>query len=203
MARKATFTKEQIVAKALQIVREEGVEGITARSLGAALGSSSSPIFTHFNSMDEVLLEVGDAAKKMFDEYVSDVVDYMPAFKEFGIRLVRFARQEPRLFNYIFDQIYPSNCCSQPVASQCLDGIEKVYGLNKEQTMILFRQLWIQACGLAMMGTRQPELYNDDVVSEMLSYEFAAMMTFFKSGRQVTNIQPHKHIEGENEVMVF
>ena len=38
----------------LAIVREEGLSGLTARALGARLGSSARPVFTVFAGMEEV-----------------------------------------------------------------------------------------------------------------------------------------------------
>lgn len=40
MPRKALFTKEEIVAKALDLVRKNGHDALTARELGKALGNS-------------------------------------------------------------------------------------------------------------------------------------------------------------------
>ena len=54
MPPKPKFTKEEIVQTALQVVSQKGVEALTAKELGDALGSSSRPIFTVFNSMKEV-----------------------------------------------------------------------------------------------------------------------------------------------------
>ena len=54
MPPKPKFTKEEIVAAAVEIVRQEGEDALTARSLGNKLGASARPIFTVFNSMDEV-----------------------------------------------------------------------------------------------------------------------------------------------------
>lgn len=51
---KAKFTKDEIVSAGLEIVRRDGLEALTARELGNALGSSARPIFTVFNNMDEV-----------------------------------------------------------------------------------------------------------------------------------------------------
>ena len=56
MPRKALFTKEEIVEKALDLVRRKGLDALTARELGAALGSSSRPIFTLYNNMEEVIV---------------------------------------------------------------------------------------------------------------------------------------------------
>ena len=54
MPPKAKFTKEQIISKGLDIVREEGMDNLTARALGNRLGSSACPIFTVFENMEEV-----------------------------------------------------------------------------------------------------------------------------------------------------
>ena len=59
MPPKAKFTKEQITKAALCVVSEKGAQALTAKELGAALGTSTTPIFTVFNSMQEVQDAVG------------------------------------------------------------------------------------------------------------------------------------------------
>jgi DNA-binding transcriptional regulator YbjK len=54
MPPKAKFEKSDIIKAAVSIVEREGIEMLTARSLGKELGSSARPIFTLFESMDEV-----------------------------------------------------------------------------------------------------------------------------------------------------
>ena len=54
MPPKPKFSKEEIIAAALDLVRAKGMEGLTARELGQRLGSSARPIFTVFSSMEEV-----------------------------------------------------------------------------------------------------------------------------------------------------
>ena len=62
MPPKPKFTKEEIVQTALAVVSEKGVEALTAKELGNALGSSARPIFTVFSSMKEVQDAVREAA---------------------------------------------------------------------------------------------------------------------------------------------
>ena len=54
MPPKAKFNRNEIIDTALCITREQGIEAVTARELGKRLGSSARPIFTVFESMDEV-----------------------------------------------------------------------------------------------------------------------------------------------------
>ena len=102
MPRTAFFSKEIIVEKALELVRSQGSEALSARNLSKALNCSISPLFTVFENMEEIRLAVKKAASDLFEEYVEDVTSYNPAFKEFGMRLVRFAKEDQNLFYMLF-----------------------------------------------------------------------------------------------------
>ena len=191
MPRSAFFSKEEIIAAALRIVRSKGMEGLSARSLSKELNCSLSPIFTVYENMDQIKNDVRVAAGKMFDAYVEDVTDYMPAFKEYGMRLVRFAAREPVIFRILFLEKEASYTYDSSKANECLQDIRNGYGLSQEQTDMLFRQMWPLACGLAMLSARNPEAYSEESISEILSCEFSSMMYFIKSGKEVMNITPH------------
>ena len=51
------FTEKEIVDVALGLVSEKGITALTARELGQYLGSSTRPIFTVFENMEEVQLQ--------------------------------------------------------------------------------------------------------------------------------------------------
>lgn len=54
MPPKPKFTKEEIAMTALNIIKEEGINALTARNLADHLKSSARPIFTIFKNMEEV-----------------------------------------------------------------------------------------------------------------------------------------------------
>ena len=80
MPRKPKFTKEEIVAAALALVSEKGTEALTARELGLRLGSSARPIFTVFQSMEEVQRQLRQAAMERFDSFAEKAMHYTPPF---------------------------------------------------------------------------------------------------------------------------
>lgn len=202
MPRSAYFTKEAIVEKGLEIVRKQGADALSARSLSKELNCSISPLFTIFDNMDQIKSAVRKAASDMFDAYVADVGDYMPAFKEFGMRLVRFARQEQNIFKMLFLEGKPIGASIPDKAKECLKEIESAYGLSKEQTDILFRQIWPFSCGLAVLnGNSSEQSYSDEQIGEMLSCQFTSMLIFLKSGKETINIQPHRRKDGEKSTL--
>lgn len=64
MPPKPKFTKEHVVHVALELVSKSGIEALTSRGLGKALGCSACPVFTMFKDMGEVRNEVYKEAKK-------------------------------------------------------------------------------------------------------------------------------------------
>lgn len=73
MPPKPRFTREEIVAAALDIVSRQGIEALTARELGEVLGNSARPIFTVFRSMEELQQEVRSAVS--FDDVFGELGD--------------------------------------------------------------------------------------------------------------------------------
>ena len=92
MPRVSSYSKEDIVAAGLKLVRRNGESALTARNLAQELGCSTSPIFTAFDNIEEIKLAVRKAASAAFLEYEEGALDFVPAFKEYGMRLVRFAK---------------------------------------------------------------------------------------------------------------
>ena len=102
MPPKPKFTKSEIIDAAFEMTRENGIDSVVARAVGKKLGTSSSPIFTFFQNMEELKEEVQKLAQQRYRDYMQDIFDYTPAFKEFGMRYVRFAKEEPNLYRLLF-----------------------------------------------------------------------------------------------------
>ena len=192
MPRKAFFSKQEIIDKALEILRQQGPEAISARSLCKALGCSVSPLFTVYKNMDELFSDLHAAAEKLFENYMADVSDYQPAFKEFGMRLVKFSREEPQLFHYLFLDKNSESVVADRKARECLQNVEGEYDLSEEQGLELYFQMWVFACGLSALCNKNPQKYSDSDISYLLSLQFSSVLTFLKSGREVLDITPIK-----------
>lgn len=197
MPRSAFFSKETIAAAGLEIIRRQGVDALTARALGKQLGCSLSPIFTVFEDMDEIQVAVRRAAADLFADYVKDVLDYQPAFKEYGMRLIRFAKREQNVFQLFLERGNSLLDNAPVIALNCLDEIKESYQLTDEQVLILYRQLWAFTCGIAVLATQSPEDYPEELISGMISTQFLSTLSFLKSGRPLVNVTPHLKVEGE------
>ncbi|MET9387242.1 TetR/AcrR family transcriptional regulator [Streptomyces sp. NPDC002928] len=55
-----TLTKEQIVDTAIELLDEEGLEGLNMRALGKRLGSAATAVYWHVKNKDNLVLLAGD-----------------------------------------------------------------------------------------------------------------------------------------------
>ena len=190
MPPKTKFTKEQITKAALSVVSEKGVQALTAKELGAALGTSTTPIFTVFNSMQEVQDAVMLAAMERFEEYAHKAAHIKPVFKQVGMQMILFAKEEPKLYQLIFmssiseaqtfDDIYAH---LGSVADECLDVLQKDYDLSKDNAKTLFEHVWIHTFGIGALCATGVCDFSHKQIAEMLTQDFTAMMMLMKSSK--------------------
>ena len=201
MPPKAKFTKEQITKAALCVVSEKGAQALTAKELGAALGTSTTPIFTVFHSMQEVQDAVMLAAMERFEEYAHKAAHLGPVFKQIGMQMILFAKEEPKLYQLIFmssiseaqtfDDIYAH---LGSVADECLDVLQKDYDLSKDNAKTLFEHVWIHTFGIGALCATGVCDFSHEQIAEMLTQDFTAMMMLMKSGK--SNQPTMQKVEG-------
>ena len=190
MPPKAKFTKEQITKAALGVVSEKGAQALTAKELGAALGTSTTPIFTVFNSMQEVQDAVMLAAMERFEEYAHKAAHLGPVFKQIGMQMILFAKEEPKLYQLIFmssiseaqtfDDIYAH---LGSLADECLNVLQKDYDLSKDNAKTLFEHVWIHTFGIGALCATGTCDFSHEQIAQMLTQDFTAMMMLMKSGK--------------------
>ena len=190
MPPKAKFTKEQITKAALGVVSEKGAQALTAKELGAALGTSTTPIFTVFHSMQEVQDAVMLAAMERFEEYAHKAAHIKPVFKQVGMQMILFAKEEPKLYQLIFmssiseaqtfDDIYAH---LGSLADECLDVLQKDYDLSKDNAKTLFEHVWIHTFGIGALCATGTCDFSNEQIAQMLTQDFTAMMMLMKSGK--------------------
>lgn len=194
MPPKPKYTREEIVTAALSVVSKSGMQGLTAKSLGNALNTSATPIFTVFNSMQEVADAVKAAAMERFESYAHKTGTDMPIFKQVGMQMILFAEEEPQLYRLVFmsqnrdvksfADIYAH---LGDVADECLHTIQQDYGLSASDAKALFEHSWIHTYGIATLCATGMCRFTQKEISQMLTLDFTAMITLLKTKKEEAN----------------
>ena len=191
MPPKAKFSREEIIAAALEITRQNGPEAVTARELGNKLNSSARPIFTVFQNMDEVLEEVMKAAKEVYKEYIYEGLKENPAFKGVGRAYIRFAVQEGKLFQLLFMREQKEKKGIESILGAIDDNYEAIlksvkdgYALSEEDALRIYQNIWVFTHGIATLCATGVCLFTEEESDAMLTEVFISLLIKIKGEKK-------------------
>lgn len=191
MPPKPKFTKEEILDTAFRIVCENGMEALTARELGARLGSSARPIFTVFADMDDLKQAVRVKAKERFDAYMKIAEAYTPAYKKRGMQWVKFASENPKLFRLLFMNSAQKAESFEEAVQIMPFGMEddiriimRDYHASREQAGHLFQQMWTYTYGLCVLCAARVCTFSDEEIALRLGEIFRGMVYIITSAEK-------------------
>ena len=186
MPKKVFYTKEYIVGVALQLVREEGLQNLTARAVAKRTGCSVCPIFSAFENMEELQQAVISAARKVYDEYVEDGLKNSLPFKGVGEAYIKFAVSEPKLFQLLFmnddavrslDTVLPSIDGNY---DKILQSVKDQYGFSEKTAFRLYKNLWVFTHGIAAMCATRTCEFKSEEISAMLTDVCMSLVVKYK-----------------------
>ncbi|EHO16339.1 hypothetical protein HMPREF9466_02965 [Fusobacterium necrophorum subsp. funduliforme 1_1_36S] len=100
MGRDVLFDKAQILKAAFLVFKQNGVDKFTIRNIAAALDSSTSPIYYHFKSLDELENAMVEEIKGLFLEPIKYKEYY--TYENLTVAFALFSRKHRKLFQAIF-----------------------------------------------------------------------------------------------------
>jgi len=103
MARKITITRDYIVNTAFQMLKQEGIENVTARKLAAKANCSTQPIFREYANMDVLYQELFRMSCSYFAFYYERFPkEQTDPFINLAYAYIHFAQEEKNLFRFLF-----------------------------------------------------------------------------------------------------
>lgn len=192
MPPKAKFIREEIISAAFNIVKRYGMDALTARSLAEELGSSPRPIFTVFNNMEEVQAAVISAANSLYSQYEDEFMAGGNPFKGSGMGYLRFAAEQPKLFQLLFMKEMESVPNLETVLvhldgyyDKIVNAVMKTYGFSRETAKTVYLHGWIYTHGIASLIATNVCKFTDEEISLMLDEVVGSIVKTFKTEGRV------------------
>lgn len=180
MPRTAIYTRAQIAKKTLHLIKERGPAAFTARDVGAALGTSSRPIFTAFENMDDLRQEVARLGGRVYNNFMKVEDGKVLSYTEYCLKLVRFCQKEPNLAAFALENVgkdMPTYV--DPISDKTIVLIKEKLGLDDKQFKFLFRQCWAMVVGIATQCARAKVEYTDEEILEMFRNHIVGILYTF------------------------
>lgn len=182
MAPKVKITKAEIISAALELVRKEGASALGSRSLAAALGCSTQPIFSNFSCMEELEGHVISAAYELYSSFLSAEAESgkYPRYKAYGIAYIRFAREERELFKLLFmrDRLGEESIAS-PDFCESVKMIMQANGISEKSATLMHLEIWAFVHGIASMIATSFYNPEQELIAKMTSDIYSSLREKF------------------------
>ena len=183
MPAKKQITKEQILAAALALLREGGMERVTVSTLAERLHCSTQPIYLSFSGIGALR----EALIPMVVQYFADEMrkdNNGSAAPLFSMAYIHFAQRESALFRFLFmrsgayAEIRP---VLMPMIEQGIGALMAEYRITHAEADWLHDQLWMHAHGIAAMVATGFCQWDMDKVAAMLADSKACLGRKFEA----------------------
>jgi len=176
MAREKKVKKEDIIQASLELLQNEGVKNLTARKLASYLNASTQPIYKEFGNMNHLKKNMVDLSYG----YMMDNVFDIHHNEEFHLNsicfnYIKFAKENPRLFNSMFNYSEEYSLKMHNHVSTILDEllprtIEVETPLSGEDKYEFKRFVWPAIHGAAVMINQGVLEFKEERVLTYISY---------------------------------
>ncbi len=186
MPPKIRITKENIVERAVEIVREHGMDSLNARSLAKELGCSVQPIFRAFDSMGELKKEVFQYIAEYYQNFLRESISEKDGLVGLEMAYIRFAREEKHFFKllHMSDRLglkETEEFTSVGINKEIIGVMAKMTGLSPEQATRLYLGALYTAHGMASMIATNHCEFRDEEIKGIMESVFEGMIMKLKS----------------------
>jgi len=177
MPPKAKITKEMVIDAAFDVVRSEGAENVSARTVSQKLGCSTQPVMYHFAKIEDMKRAAWKKADRFHTEYLMNTGQQENVMLGIGVNYIRFAVQEPHLFRFLFQSGFAiENSLTEMIDSRELEPVifamQKAMGLNMEETKNVFLTLAMFVHGYASLIVNNALDYEEEIIKKHLVRAF-------------------------------
>ena len=163
------FQREEIIDVAYEIVKENGIDSLNARSLAKKLGGSVQLIYHNFTDMNELIEEVKEKIHIKYKESLEQATDKKYPYLAKGMSYVKFAKDYPEFYKILFMQESDMNIdeffeVDKSTNENVMNSITKIFNVSEEKLKDFHTKVWIFTHGLACLtATRTVELSDKEI----------------------------------------
>ena len=174
MPPKTKYDREAIIAAALEIAKEKGLGGITARSVADQLKSSVAPIYVNFETVEELVEAVVERVFGLSGEILAQQKGES-LFENIGKASLAFAREYPVLFRELTLEPNPHMASYEAVEQTMIDAMAEDEEMKDwtlmERKRLLFKMRVFQTGLSALVANGHVPSWLDEGEAERMLME--------------------------------
>lgn len=178
---KQRITRDMVVDAAFAIARREGIGQVLVKRIADELGCSVQPIYSYCNSMEELRAAVAEKAAAHMQAYMAQHIDPADMFRSTGYSYVRYAREEPHLFQLFMQRRRPyvhtlTDLYGHDADPQVPQRIAQGLGISEEKARELHLSMLVFTTGIGSIIATCPESLPEEELLARLEHAYQAFL---------------------------
>ena len=195
MPPKVKFQKKDIVNAALNVAGRKGLDAVTAREVAKELGVSVGPIFTWFDTMDELKGAVCEVARERYRNYIERGLTGPVPFLGVCQQYLHFAREEPELYRLLFlarpDRVSGGAIDALRFSQELArPSLMRIYNMDADTADKYFRDMWLVAFSFATLIVTDNCPYTE---KEMLDVGTEISLSVCKAYKEIPGLSEGRY----------
>lgn len=182
--------RRALLDEALGTIRDEGVDGLTLREIGARVGVSRTALYRHFADKRALLSAVATEGFRTLRQQLVTAWEEGghgdEAFRAMGTAYVRFAVANPAHYRVMFGGAVDPQAQDPDLAAEAagafqalvdaLAALQRDGVFHRDDTVLMARYSWALVHGMAMLGI-DGQLPEPGGVEALMRYGFERLRT--------------------------
>ena len=154
MARTIKYSKEEILEKSVEFIKEQGYSKLTVRELAKYIGCSTQPIFKNYANFDMYKEDLKVFLRKDYSSFINKYVDKENYLYTISYAYALYAKKEPNIFFSLFMADLAGSRTVNEVLNtdrniKTIKAMVKQYNLSLEDAKKVYREVRFYTHGIA------------------------------------------------------
>ena len=154
MARTIKYSKEYILQKSVEFIKEYGYSKLTVRELANYIGCSTQPIFKNYANFDMYKEELKLYLRRDYSAFVGKYIDIEDYLHTISYAYAFYAKKEPNVFFTLFMTDFAGSRTVEEVLNtdrnmETIEAMTKQYKISLEEAKRVYREVRFYTHGIA------------------------------------------------------
>ena len=154
MARTTKFSKEDILKKSVEFIKEQGYSKLTVRELAKYIGCSTQPIFKNYANFDKYKEDLKFYLRKDYSSFIYKYVDIKDYLYTISYAYAFYAKKEPNVFFSLFMADLAGSRTVEEVLNtdrnfETINAMVRQYKISLEGAKKIYREVRFYTHGIA------------------------------------------------------
>ena len=174
MARTIKYSKEDILKKSVEFIKENGYSKLTVRELAKYIGCSTQPIFKNYANFDEYKLDLKKYLRDEYEKFIIKYVDKEDYLYTISYAYALFAKKEPNIFFSMFMADLAGSRTVREVINtnrnmETIKAMTTQYNISLEDAEKVYRDVRFYTHGMATQLCVQSIKLSEEEIKKLIS----------------------------------